>query len=347
VNRRGHRPGRRAVIAAALALLAASCSSEGGGGGEATSDTDGATTVQETAPPTTEAPSTTEAPPTTAASPPTTATANTGPGALVTPKGVVVPVLERTAAGGWQVRTPCGRTATVTGGTPVPSAMVVLDPGHGGNDPGARSPDGSLAEAPLNLEVSRHAQAALEAAGVPVLLTRTGTHEVALATRAEIARSLGPRAFVSIHHNAEPDGPMAGPGSETYYQIGSPDSKRLAGLIQEEVVRALSAYRVAWVGDRDAGAKYRPGTRGDYYAMLRLPQPVVSALAELAFISNPPEAELLARPEVQQVEGRAVARGILRYLTTNDPGSGFVEPYPRTDPPGAGGASQPCVDPPL
>ena len=112
-----------------------------------------------------------------------------------------------------------------------------------------------------------------------------------------------------------------GAGAETYDQIGSADSKRLAGLVYEEVVRAMSQYKVAWVADRDAGAKYRPGNNGDYYAMLRQPGKVVSVLAELAFISNPAEAELIARADVQKVEGEAVARGILRYLTTNDPGS--------------------------
>jgi N-acetylmuramoyl-L-alanine amidase len=132
-----------------------------------------------------------------------------------------------------------------------------------------------------------------------------------------------------------------GPGTETYYQFASPDSKRLAGLIYEEVVRALSAYDVPWVADRDAGAKYRPGQRGDYYAVLRLPQDVVSVLVEGAFVSNPPEAALLDRPDVQAAEGEAVARGILRYLNTGDPGSGFTEPYPRTDPPGSGGVP-PC-----
>ena len=325
------RRGRRRRLAAALlagAALLSSCSS--GDSGAAVAGRSGSTTA---AP----APSTPQAP--------TTTVVNPGPGAVVSPTGVVVPVLERQPAG-WRVRTPCGRTATLAAGTPVPGVAVVLDPGHGGNEVGAQSPGGTLSEAPLNLEVARHAKTALEAAGVSVLLTRTEAYEVALATRAELARSLWPRAFVSIHHNAEPDGPTPGPGAETYYQIGSADSKRLAGLIQEEVVRAMSAYRVAWVGDRDAGAKYRPGARGDYYAMLRLPGPVTSALAELAFISNPPEAQLLARPDVQQVEGRAVAAGILRYLNTTDPGSGFVEPYPRSDPPG-GGPSRPCVDPPL
>lgn len=255
-----------------------------------------------------------------------------------------MPVVEPVASG-WRVRTPCSATAVLAEGTPVASATVVLDPGHGGREPGAVSP-GGLSEAPVNLEVARHTRAALEAAGVSVVLTRTGDYDVDLPTRAEIAKALAPRAFVSIHHNAEPDGPWPRPGSETYYQIGSPDSKRLAGLLYEEIVAALSAYDVAWVADRDAGAKYRPGSRGDYYAMLRLPSPVVSVLSEAAFISNPAEAEILTRADVQQAEGRAIARALLRYLNSGDPGSGFTEPYPRPDPPG-GGAPPPCRESPL
>jgi N-acetylmuramoyl-L-alanine amidase len=228
--------------------------------------------------------------------------------------------------------------------------VIVLDPGHGGGEPGAVSPSG-LAEAGVNLAVARQTQAALEAQGVSTLLTRTGDYEVALPTRSEIARDVSPRAFVSIHHNAEPDGPRDGPGTETYYQMASPDSKRLAGLIYEEVVKALSQYRVPWVADRDAGAKYRPSmTPGqDYYAMLRQPGKVVSVIVESAFISNQPEADLIARADVQHVEGEAIARGILRYLNTKDPGSGFVEPYPRVDPPPAPGGTPapPCRDPQL
>lgn len=267
--------------------------------------------------------------------------------AVVTAGGIVVPVISR-AGDGWTVRTPCNATATLSAnrarsaGAPV----IVLDPGHGGAEPGAVAASG-LAEANVNLAVARQAQAALRAAGVTALLTRTGDYDVALATRSEIARRVAPRAFVSIHHNAEPDGPRNGPGSEIYYQIGSADSKRLAGLIYEEVVQALARYQVPWMADRDAGAKYRPGSNGDYYAMLRQPGKIVSVLAELAFITNPPEAELLGRPEVQQVEGEAVARGIVRYLSTREPGSGFVEPYPRTDPPPATGPPRACHDPQL
>ena len=73
----------------------------------------------------------------------------------------------------------------------------------------------------------------------------------------------------------------------------------------------------------------------------------MSVLSEGLFLSNPPEAELLARPDVQLAEGNAVARGVVRYLTTQDPGSGYVEPYPRTQPAGGGGRLSGCVDPPL
>ena len=297
-------------------------------------------TTQATAAPTTAAPEPTTT--TTVEPDPSTATA------VVTARGIVMPVINP-VGDGWVVRTPCNRTANLsrTRAHNAGSPVIVLDPGHGGAEPGAVSPSG-LAEAGINLAVARQAQAALEAQGVTVLLTRTGDYDVALATRSEIARNVAPKAFVSIHHNAEPDGPREGPGAETYYQIGNADSKRLAGLIYEEVLRAMSQYRVNWVADRDAGAKYRPGNNGDYYAMLRQPGRVVSVLAELAFISNPPEAELIARPDVQRVEGEAVAKGIVRYLTTGDLGSGFVEPYPRVDPPAVPGTGPgACRDPEL
>lgn len=293
-------------------------------------------------------PSTTTLPP---ATPATTAAAPVSAPAgdvkvLVTPSGVVVPVTGR-APGGFRVTTPCGRSAVVADGTPVTGAAVVLDAGHGGKEPGAISP-GGLPEKGINLAVVDYARAALEKAGVHAVRTRTADYRVTLATRADIVKALKPKAFVSVHHNAEPDGPRPGPGSETYYQVASPDSKRLAGLVYEEVVKALGAYQVPWVADTDAGAKYRRNVAGDdYYGILRHTQGVTSALAELAFVSNPPEAELLARPDVQQVEGDAVARGILRFLTTRDPGSGFVEPYPRTSPAGGGGGASNCDDPPL
>jgi len=266
---------------------------------------------------------------------------------VVSPHGIVTTVLQPQGSG-WLVRTPCGNTASLGSGHPVVNTAIVLDPGHGGDEPGATAPDQSIDEAKLNLAVAKETAASLEMQGYSVLLTRPSNYRVTLESRAAVVNALKPKAFVSIHHNADADSPRDTPGTETYYQHASADSKRLAGLIYEEVFRTLSIYHPGWVGDRDAGAKYRLGSSGDdYYGVLRRTQGVPAALAELAFISNQNEADLLRTAEVQRVEGDAVARGIIRFLTTTDPGSGFVQGYARTSPAGPGGGSQGCVDPRL
>ena len=300
------------------------------------------TTTTAVATTTTTAPATTTAPP----PPPASSLAGVRAPAVQSPQGVVLPVL-RPEGPGVRVHTPCGRTALVTEGTPLPAAQVVLDPGHGGSEPGAIGAN-RLTEKASNLAVSEHAKRHLEANGVSVVLTRTADYRMTLGARARVALAFRPRAFVSVHHNADPDGPHDGPGTETYYQYRDAQSKRMAGLLYEEIVGALRQYQVAWVGDRDAGAKYRLNSSGgDYYGVLRQSAGVPGVIAELAFISNPPEAELLARPDVQEVEGRALAAALLRYLRTDEPGSGFTEPYPRTTPAGPGGGAAGCVDPPL
>ncbi|MFN0090487.1 MAG: N-acetylmuramoyl-L-alanine amidase, partial [Acidimicrobiales bacterium] len=262
-------------------------------------------------------------------------------------RGVVLPVL---GARGDRllVRTPCGEEldAAPSGLTPV-SAEVVLDPGHGGDERGAVGPTG-LEEKAVNLAVARAARAELAGAGVRAALTREADYRLTLDGRAAIVGALAPKAFVSIHHNAEPDGASTRPGAETYYQIRSAASKRLAGLIYEEALAAIAPHGSAWTADLDAGAKYRLNSRGgDYYAVLRQNAATPSALAELLFIVSPAEERLLRDPAFLAVEGAAVARGVLRFLRTKDPGSGFVEPYPRSAPAGPGGGRSGCVDPPL
>lgn len=268
--------------------------------------------------------------------------------AVTTTNGIVLPVVGP-ADGGYLVQTPCALTATVSaaGTTPLYGAHVVLDAGHGGEEPGAVGPNGLLEKA-LNLAVVLQVKDILEQAGATVVLTRTSDYRITLRTRALIGTNLEPPVFVSIHHNAEPDGAWPGPGTETYYQIASADSKRLAGLIYEEVVAALAPEHVAWVADTDAGAKYRlTSSGGDYYGILSRTAGITAVLAELGFITNAPEAAELATTRYQETEAAAVARGIIRYVATPDPGSGYVTPYPRSAPAGSGGGTEGCVDPPL
>lgn len=293
--------------------------------------------------------STTSAPTTTTSAPPILwpALPNDGvPRAVTTSNGLVLAVLTALDGGRFVARSPCGNEVTVFG-APLSGATVVLDPGHGGEEPGAVGPAGTR-EKDVNLAIAFEAERQLEAQGATVVLTRTADYRITLASRAAIAQALQPTVFLSIHHNAEPDEHRPTPGAETYYQIASADSKRAAGLVYEELLAAFSTYDIDWVADLDAGAKYRlRDDGGDYYGILNRTAGVPAVLSEAAFISNPPEEALLVDPAFQAVEAAAFTRAIIRYVTTTDPGSGFVVPYPRTAPAGSGGGATGCVDPPL
>lgn len=330
------------LVGGAIAAVARSDSGER----EAASTTTSSST---TAPSTTTSSTTTTAPPPTTTAPPVpwpVVAADGVPRAVTTPTGVVLAVLSATGDGRFVARSPCGNEVTVPG-TPLSGATVVLDPGHGGDEPGAVGPAGAT-EKVVNLAIAQETKRQLEAQGATVVLTRTGDYRITLASRTAIAQALRPTVFVSIHHNAEPDEHRTTPGAETYHQIASADSKRVAGLIYEELVWAFSAYKIDWVADRDAGAKYRLRSGGgDYYGILSRSAGITTVLSEAAFISNAPEEALLVDPAFQAVEAGAFTRAIVRYVTTADPGSGFVEPYPRTQPAGPGGGASGCVDPPL
>src|SRR5919109_595844 len=199
------------------------------------------------------------------------------------------------------------------------NATVVIDAGHGGSLPGSVGPTG-LREAEPNLAIARALAGHLGRARV--FLTRDGDYTAGLAYRNAIANSLGAHALVSLHNNADPDGPFEKPGSETYYQYRSTASKRLSGLVYEELVRALARFPVAWVADRDAGAKYRLNSGGaDYYALLRGSR-VPAVIVESLFVSNRPEEDLLRRPDVVDAIAGAVASGLRRFFESEDPGSG-------------------------
>ena len=265
----------------------------------------------------------------------------TGPGVIVSPNGVVLPIV-----GDGVVDTPCSNQAGADG-TSILGANVVLDPGHGGNESGAVGPTG-LIEKDVNFTVAQDVKRLLEAEGAQVVLTRTADYNTTIKTRAEIAVDLHPQVFMSIHHNAEPDGPSDVPGNESYYQIANSDSKRLAGLLWEEITNAFEPYHVAWAADTDHGAKYRPSSSGgDYYGILRRAEGITTVLSEAAFISNPPEEQLLRDPAFLHTEAQAITNAITRFLATPDPGSGFVTPYPRTEPAGGGGGPEGCTDPTL
>jgi N-acetylmuramoyl-L-alanine amidase len=262
---------------------------------------------------------------------------------------VVVPVLG-VSGDGLVVGTPCGRTATVRNLRPL-TGTVVLDAGHGGRETGAVGPRGHK-ESDVNLAVVSYAQQALEAVGISAVPTRTRDYRVAITARAAIVSAVKPKAVVSIHHNSAPSHTQDTPGTEIFHQAAgasSTESRRLAGLVYEEVTAALARLEVTeWAATPRPGAKPRRNSEGDdFYGILRRTQGTPAALAEIGFISNEEEERRYADPTVQKEVGAAVARGIVRFLTTSDPGSGFVTPPNLADDARRGGGTANCQDPPL
>jgi len=289
------------------------------------------------------------APPVRPSSTATTTLPSSYRGAAATPTGVVVPVLG-TSADGWQVGTPCGRTASVRNVRAL-TGTVVLDAGHGGKETGAIGPLGHK-ESDLNAAVVAHARRALQAAGISAVLTRTGDYRIGIAPRGAIVGAVKPRAVVSIHHNASSSEVRDTPGTEIFHQAvgaNAAESRRLAGLLYEEVTATLARYDVTgWAATRLAGVKPRRNAAGhDFYGMLRRTRGTPTALVEVGFLSHEVEERLYARPAVQQAVGEAVARGVVRFVTTTDPGRGFVDPPRLADDNRSGGGTENCQDPPL
>ncbi len=267
--------------------------------------------------------------------------------------GIILPVTRR-QEGFYAVLTPCEARGWVASADVVAherargpaqslsEATIVIDPGHGGQLDGAVGPTG-LAEKDPNTDIAYRLAAKLEDAP-RVFVTHPSDVTAGLGFRTTLANQLNADVFISVHNNADPDGPSTRPGSETYYQYRSPASKRLAGLVYEELLPALQRFGASWVSDTDAGAKYRLSSRGnDYYAILRGSMRP-SIIVEAMFVSNASEEALLRNPEVTDVIANAIFVGIARYFDTDDPGSGFLVPYPR-EPGPTGRLPDICNDP--
>ncbi len=178
---------------------------------------------------------------------------------------------------------------------------VVLDPGHGGRDPGSVGPTG-VQEKVVTLAVARQVAAILGQVA-DVKLTRYGdvslgpTASEDLTARARVANQVGADVFVSIHCNAAVN--RAATGTETYHYPGSTQGVKLAGILQRRLVSALG------LPDR--------GTKQAHFAVLRETK-MPAALVELAFLSNPSEEAMLESPAFQLKAAQAIANSIVAYL---------------------------------
>lgn len=192
--------------------------------------------------------------------------------------------------------------------------VVVVDAGHGGRDPGAMGPGGTL-EKDVNLAIARQVAAFLEQAGARVVLTRDRDVYVELGNRSRLANALGADAFISIHADAIGPGRTAS-GTGTFYHPGhgeAPDTganARLAHAVHRELLSAI--------GLPDRGVRQRA-----FHVLIHTEMPAV--LVEVAFIDNPAEERLLRDPEFQRRAAMGIAQGVVRYFAELR-----SEPLPRT-----------------
>ena len=177
------------------------------------------------------------------------------------------------------------------------SALVVLDPGHGGEANGAEY--GGVKEKDLNLAIASQAAALLEEAGVTVLMTRTDDSYVDLYDRTALANGQKADLFVSVHCNASVEHDDALGIYTCAYSQGT-ESWQLAQILRETMLDATGAA--------DFGMEERPNL-----AVLRTAQ-VPAALVECGFMSTPSELALLTQPEYQDKLARGIADGILACL---------------------------------
>ncbi len=312
-----------------------------------TAPTTTTSTTSTTTTTTTAAPTTTAVPTTTTEAPAATGGSPDGEGGvLISPQGVVLPVIGPAATEGWRALTPCGNEVTTSEGERVLTVDFLLDPGHGGSEGGASGPNGATEKA-LNLRVAEIVEWYLEEAGYSVLLTRRSDIRIPLRSRAEIANALDPLAFVSIHHNGGATRPQPEPGTELFVDAGNPESRRLGGILFEEITERLSAYEADWVGSWRNGVSARLNSEGaDLYGLHRYTPGIVSVITEAGYLSNASEAELYVDNDVQWSHGRAIAEGLMRWHRTSDAGSGYLEDFVDDSSSGTGGFDG-CVDPTL
>ena len=213
---------------------------------------------------------------------------------------------------------------------------IVLDPGHGGKDPGAIGVDG-IAEKDIVLGVARRLADKLKALGIDVVLTRKDDRFIPLEDRTAIANAESADLFISLHVNASPNSEAR--GVETYYLDNTTDEAALRmaarenGIARDKIsdlqfilsdmvqnlkledsitlAHRLQGSVVTQVGGRYGEVRDLGVKKAQFYVLVGARMP--SVLVEMFFVTNRVEARALATDEYQQALAEALFDGIKKY----------------------------------
>ncbi len=172
---------------------------------------------------------------------------------------------------------------------------ICIDPGHGGEDPGAIGTDPfRLEEKEFNLKLSLLLEEELETRGHWTVMTRRRDRSLSLRARADFANRLGAELFISIHANGSEI--PAAEGMEVFYYPGSSAGQSTANHVLENMIAAFPEHR-------------NRGVKEANFAVLRLTDmPAIEVESE--FISNPTQLQFLADHENQRALAVSIANGV-------------------------------------
>ncbi|MGN0341973.1 MAG: N-acetylmuramoyl-L-alanine amidase [Roseburia sp.] len=187
--------------------------------------------------------------------------------------------------------------------------LVVLDAGHGGDDPGKIGIHGEQ-EKEINLSIVKKLQTLLEQNDVTVVLTREEDESLAdegvsnqkvcdMRKRVEMIAEIQPDMVISIHQNSYTQESIC--GAQCFYFAQSAEGKQIAEIIQKNMKEYLDP-------DNHREAK----SNESYYLLKRTVSPTV--IVECGFLSNDAEATLLSTEEYQDQVAWAVYMGIMQSL---------------------------------
>ncbi len=216
---------------------------------------------------------------------------------------------------------------------------VVIDPGHGGEDKGARSRNGRY-EKDYALDTARRLGSILRSRGIPTVFTRTSDVFVPLEERVRIARSYPDYIFVSLHYNqSEPSGhgvetyclaPRGAPSSNNGSWVRRVDYLPLPGN-DNDLLNTLLAHEIhlELVRLRPDDPEMDRGFRRARFVVLR-DNPLPGVLVEGGFLSDSSDSAWIDRSEYRQRLAEAVARGLDRFLEATHARAAAAPALPAT-----------------
>lgn len=191
---------------------------------------------------------------------------------------------------------------------------IVIDAGHGGNDPGKIGVHGEM-EKNINLDIAKKLAQKLKKQQIHVVPTRTSDiclapeessskKRIDLQNRIDIIKKTAPILSVSIHQNSFPNSSVNGP--QVFYYSNSENGKKLAATVQNSLNAAARP-------DHPRSMK----SNSSYYLLRHSPCPTI--IVECGFLSNPDEAAKLTSDNYQDLTADSICRGILQYLQMTVP----------------------------